>query len=349
MTSRRRGPRAGVVLVTAVWLAMAGSAPAEPPRVEDAHDGFLAEALARAAARVDVARRVAPEPVSLTWQRRHLGDVALSGPLLDLAAADLTGDGKAEILALAPGEAVALARREAGALEVAGRVAFDALELAAIRPRDPVGVTSIRAGSGGLRWLARSSERAAAAVIGWRDDRLVLEGQKSGFPICEGVALKLEAGRNTFEPQTEGGEPLHAMRCRRDLVDPEGRPYALTVAVDADGGLHVETEPRCAPGAPCPEPAAAGAADRGYAIAVADLDRDGAPEVAAAARRAPGAPDEVAVWSLERGELVEVYRVEFRGPVAGIAAADINGDGRDELIVAVRAPGRHRVELYTLL
>ncbi len=89
--------------------------------------------------------------------------------------------------------------------------------------------------------------------------------------------------------------------------------------------------------------------ERGYAVAVGDLARDGHPEVAASAWGAPGDPGEVAVWSLKGEELVELFRAKFPGPIAGLATGDINGDGRVELIVAVRSPERFRFDLYTLI
>jgi hypothetical protein len=344
-----RGGKRRAALVAALACLGGGAQVARAGALEA---DFLADAGARAAALVEVAQRVVPEPISLTWQKRHLGDVALSGPLLELAAADLTGDGKAEILALAPGEAVAVARRDPKQLQVVGRVAFEELPLAAIRSRDPVGSAAVVGGPQGLAWWARSSERAEAAVIAWRHDRLAIIGKEPSFPICPGVALELVRGRNTFAPpearEDGAGEALAGAACRHDLLDPEGTRLAVEAWVTSEGELSVTTRPRCAPGRACGESVTARASGIGYALALGDLDRDGDPEVAVAARRPPGAAGEVTVFSMREGELVPVHTVEFSGPIAGLAIGDTNGDGQLELVVAGWGPARHPWELSTV-
>lgn len=338
-----------------------GEAGAEEAGAAAPDDGFLAEATARAREALATAPRRPPEPRDVTWRRERIGTVALAGALLDLGAADLTGDGKAEILALAPGEVVALASARGGAgasaLEVIGRADLGDLDAAAIRPRAPVGVGAPAGGGGegaGARWIARSSEWAEAAALAWRGGNLAADPAGAYYPACAGVKLALSVGRSELSPAADawweaGEEPVHAARCRRDLVDADGIPLDVHAEVRESGELAVTARPRCPDDDRDDDACEARAArvpERGYAFAIADLGRDGDPEVAAAARRAPGAPGEVEVFSLREGDLESLYRADLPGPVRGIATGDLRGEGVSELVVASAAEGGDRIEIW---
>lgn len=321
----------------------------------------LADLHTGAAAALKSARREAPKPRDVSWERARLGELALAGTLLDLRAADLTGDGSAEILALAPGEAIAVSpagegggaaspEGTAAGLDVVGRADFEALAPASIRPRWPLGTSAIERRGGQRMWRVRSSARGQAAAITWADGGLALRPDGDAYPLCGGVEAALATGRSELKAGDggwwgESEEAVHGARCRRDLVDSDGYPLSVYASAHADGELEVRVKPRCEEGE-CDQ-VRASAEDRGYAIAIADLRGDGHPELASPARRPPGEAGAVEVFTLEGEDLVSLHREEFAGPVRGLAAGDLRGRGRLDLVVAVAAEGG-RIELWTL-
>lgn len=312
---------------------------------------FLAEAFGRAAAELSVVRREAPEPVALSWERRSLGEVTLDGPLLDMRAADLTGDGEDEILALTAQEAVVIEPAAGAAPEVIARFSLTGLDPAPLRPRTPVGTSAVVRAGERLAWWVRSSEVGRAVALVWEDGELAARGRAVGYPVCEGVSLALDRGRSRFSGATAGlgeiGEPLQGARCRRDMVDANGFSLFVYAAVGVSGELEVASEARCRAGQGC-EDGAANAGDRGYALAIADFARDGFPDVAAAAHMPPGEPGEVEVFSLRGDELVSLFDASFPGPVRALASGRFRGRDAPDLLVAVASPDGDRVELWTL-
>jgi hypothetical protein len=84
------------------------------------------------------------------------------------------------------------------------------------------------------------------------------------------------------------------------------------------------------------------------AFEIADVDRDGTPELIASSASAPGDTDAVRVIPLGSPAGKAAFKKEFKGGVAGIVVADGDGDGVPEVVAVVRLAGARRVDLWRL-
>ena len=106
---------------------------------------------------------------------------------------------------------------------------------------------------------------------------------------------------------------------------------------------------KCAAGGKqCRPEAAFELAGAGVAFEIADVDRDGTPEVVVSDDAAPGDPDFVKVVSAAAPQGRPLFKKTFQAGVAAITAADTDGDGIGEVIAAVRLAGATRVDLWRL-
>ena len=318
----------------------------------------------------DRARRP-PVPVKVTWRERRLASLDLGAPLLALDAADLDGDGRAELVALTSQELLVLSAASASGVASAASAPAITMraraplggEPAPIRPRDPVGSLVIeRGGAEPILW-ARASERAEAAGLAWRAGALHPVGHRPGFPLCAGITAELVPGRNMLDggtitrPPAPAASPAAApleppaqffTAACRDAVDPTGAPLSLSGLVTTDRVLQVRcrtaTGGACAPG-PAQDRDYPGA---GVAFELADIDSDGHPEVLVTRGGAPGDRDRVTVHA-RRGEKIEkVFAKDFHAGIIGLVAADIDGDRDRDVVVAVRFAGSTHVSFWTL-
>ena len=78
------------------------------------------------------------------------------------------------------------------------------------------------------------------------------------------------------------------------------------------------------------------------------MNRDGQPEITTTGAAPPGEPDRVTVLSWRDQRFVRVFSRAFSGGVVAVTVADIDGDGIDNVVAAVRLPGSYRVDLWTL-
>lgn len=298
-----------------------------------------------------VARPAPPVRVAPVWKPRKLGTLELGAPVVAVTAADLDRDGKAELYVVTTNEVVA-ATLGNGARELA-RVAFTG-EPAVPASRDVVGTVVIddpRAQASATVATVASSALIVAVSSWAKDMRVSWEGKQlvgkpgtAGFRVC-GDRLLLAPGRNHFR---EGGAALIGARCRGDLIDAAGLPLRLRGELGATGTLDVKLE-RCAvDGNACRLAGSYRYKDIGAAFELADVDRDGAPDLVASSASAPGAPDTVRVIALGAPAARPMYKRAFPGGVAGLAVVDSDGDGLVEVFAVIRLAGAARVEVWRL-
>jgi hypothetical protein len=293
--------------------------------------GFLHRLAHEAQAKVDAAiaarkpTLVPPVAIAVKWRPVKLASLDLGAPLVAMTAADLDGDGHAELYAVTTRNVIAIGWRGRHLDELA-RVAF-AGDAAQPVPRDPVGTAVIDGGA----LVASSSAFARAMRVTWQGKALVSAPGEADFELCPGEHVHLAPGRNYFESGTYG------VRCR-DLVDKSGAPLHVRgelattghLAVDA-GTVHFDVP------------------EVGVAFELADLDRDGTPEVIYSGAGAPGDPDTVKVVSVGGDVKRPRWKKPFAaGGVAGLAVGDLDGDRVAETIAAVRLVGATRVDLWRL-
>lgn len=312
-------------------------------RVDDAYLGRLAASVrerldAIAAAHAPVV--VPPVPVVVKWKPVKLGSLDLGAPLVALTAADLDGDGQGELYAVTPREVVAIGLRGNRVTEL-GRVAA-VVDPAVPAPRDVVGTAVVE----GKELVVGVSAWTRELRIAWSERALVATPGGSGFLVCPNERVALVSRRNYFAGP--GGAPLYHARCRGDLVDSRGYPLRVRGQVSLDGKLVIEVQ-RCAAREGACQPAGTYEyANVGAVFEIADVDRDGTPEVIVSDNSAPGEPDFVKVISLGGDDRKGRYKKPFQGGVAGIATLDLDGNGVAEVVAAVRFAGATRVDLWRL-
>jgi hypothetical protein len=328
--------RAAIIAIAAIAPALAAAV----PDVLHAPSAVLAARLIAATAQPVL---VPPVPIAVHWKAQRIGTLDLGAPLVALAAADLDGDGKGELYAVTPAEVVAIAL--APRLHELGRVAFVG-DPATVASRDVVGTAERAPGGGAI--LAAVSGFARGLRVRWRQGALVGEPGAAGFPTCPGETAQLSPGKNFFG---DGPTAIYAEHCRDGLVDRDGRELRVRAAVTVTGKLNA-TMLRCdgPPGtrAACHDAGSFELAGAGWAFDLADLDRDGTPELITSGAGAPGDADAVKIVTLGGDDKKPMYRHAFAGGVAGVVAIDLDGDGTLEVIAAVRLAGATRVDLWRL-
>jgi hypothetical protein len=289
------------------------------------------------AAAAHVVRLVPPVPVAVKWKPQKLGSLDLGAPIVAVAAADLDGDGKAELYVVTGRDVIVASL--AGRVREQGRVAFGG-EPAVPASRDLVGTAVVD----GAALIASVSAWAVDLRVQWNGKSLTATPGASGFRVCE-ERLQLQPGRNHFR---EGAAALIGARCRSDLVDPAGAPLRIRGELSVTGTLDVAVERCAADGTACRPAASYRYKDVGVAFEIADVERDGTPDVIASTASAPGDPDAVRVIALGASAGKPSFKKPFNGGVAGIAVADGDGDGVPEVIAVVRLAGATRVDVWRL-
>lgn len=328
----------GGALAVAWWCAARPAGAADEPGGDTlARLAVAVRDRLAAAADAHVARLVPPVPVAIKWRPQRLGSLDLGAPIVAVAAADLDRDGRAELYLVTSREVIAVAI--AGRLRVLGRAAF-AGEPAVPASRDPVGTAVV---DGGVV-IAAMSAWASDLEVTWNGKALTARPGPGGFLVC-GDRMQLAPGRNHFR---EGPAALLGARCRRDLTDAAGVPLAVRGELSTSGALDVAVT-RCAgDGAACRPAASYQYKDVGVAFEIADVDRDGTPDLILSSASAPGDADAVRVIALGSPAGKPAFKKAFQSGVAGIAVADGDGDGVAEVIAVVRLVGATRVDVWRL-
>jgi len=168
-----------------------------------------------------------PVAVPIKWKARRVASLDLGAALLAMAAGDLDGDGRAEVVALTERHLVVLRPAGKNLAEVA-RLALPG-EPASIRPRDPVGTVVVVEAAAGRpgQILARASSVGRGARYRFDGKQIGEVGPLPGFPLCADDTGELAPGRNYFAGVAGTGAAATAAflvrRCRDGLVDPAGR------------------------------------------------------------------------------------------------------------------------------
>jgi len=278
---------------------------------------------------------VPPVPIKVAWKAVRIGSLDLGAPLVAMTATDLDHDGKGELYAVTSREVIAYSL-DMRKIKELGRVAFTGAP-AVPAPRDVVGTAVVE----GMELVAGVSAWANELRVTWQGAALVGQPGAPGFLACAGERAALVPGRNHFGDPLA---PINGVRCRNDLVDAEGHPLRVRATLTGTK-LEIAVQ-RCSALGVCQPAGVHEYKDYGVAFEIADIDRNGTPEVIVSGAGAPGDPDAVKVIALGTDDKKGTFRYRFNGGVGGIAVIDSDGDGAMEVIAAVRLVGATRVDLW---
>ena len=317
--------------------------PARADEGSESKGGFFGRLAAAVRTRLDDAaaahraRLVPPVPVAVKWKPQKLGSLDLGAPIAAVAAADLDGDRRAELYVVTSREVIAASI--AGKVHEQSRVAFGG-DPAVPASRDVVGTAVVEGGA----LIAAVSAWAKDLRVQWDGKALIGKPGAEGFPVC-GERMQLATGRNHF---SGGSAALFGARCRNDLVDRAGAPLHVRAELSTSGVLDVAVERCAADGNACLPAGTYRYKDIGVAFEIADVERDGTPDVIVSSASAPGDADAIRVIPLGAAASKPTFKKTFNGGVAGIVVADGDGDGVAEVIAVVRLAGATRVDVWRL-
>ena len=337
--------RAAALALSLAWLApaYASDTTGDPPKPTTYAERLVA-GVRKAVDAAIVARPpklVPPKKLALAYKLGKLGTLDLGAPLLTLAAADLDGNGRGELYAVTAHDVIAIGLGPDKKPRELGRVAF-AGDRAISGPRDVVATAAVD----GATLVASASTFVRSLRLAWKNGVLVGEQGEPAFVLCAGERAQLAVGRNYFGDAQAGH---YGVRCTNALVDADGYALRARAQLSLASKLDVAVERCAARDLGCQPTARHEVSNVGTAFEVADVDRDGTPDVLYAAAGAPGEPDILRVVSLGDDEKKPKFKKTFAaGGIAGIAVTDLDGDGAPEAIAAVRLIGASRVDLWRL-
>jgi hypothetical protein len=309
------------------WSGQTPTRPAGPAAAVDASTEADAHALALAAATTGTPLSTAA-PLKLQLTGATFARLEL--PTAALAAGDLDGDGRDEVIALTDEELIAFSPEG----RVLARRDHRVLPPSPTPCREPVGAVAVYAGP---RVVYLSARRAKGEILeldrtrgAFRSVGLTDQAPLGGGQLILGALLN--PGQNTFAPDL-------AVAGKGKVVAP-GAFLALSVLgneallVQPGGdGMRAHAFPAELSGEPL--------AGLGTGSALADVDGDGRPEIATSSPQFAPEPDELRILSGEAhdaGTDVLWQGAIPRGRVLQIVGADLNADRAQEVVVALWLP-----------
>jgi hypothetical protein len=310
-------------------------------------DAWIHDLVRDARAKIEAAiiahppKLVPPKPVAVKWRLAKLGSLDLGSPLVSLTGADLDGDGTGELYAITAREVIAIGLR-GKRLEELGRVAFVG-EPAMPMPRDVVGTATVEGGV----LVASVSTFARSLRVSYKGKALAAVPGASGFVLCPGEVAQLTPGRNYFGDATTGN---YGARCRSGLVEADGHPIRVRAQLSLANKLDISVERCVVADLGCKPAGRHEYANAGVAFDLADINRDGTPELIFTGAGAPGDPDLIKVVTLgdDDKKKAKLRKSFTAGGVAGVAVSDLDGYGVIDAVAAVRIVGASRVDLWRI-
>ncbi len=240
-----------------------------------------------------------------------------------LAAGDLDGDRRSELVLMVE-EVVLVLSPEGKAL---AKYDLASAPPSSAMPREPFGALAIVQGP--PRVIAWSGRRAKAEVLAFAGSMLKPVGTQETIPL-DGLNARLEPGLNRFLPELSWGTQRGRMPMGVQAASTRG-PIALLVWPDGTATLTRQLPP------------AGRMLDVGCGSALADVDKDGTPELLVSSARTTGDTDELRLLTLAVAEgltgtsqsvrsATPSWQATLKGRAIVMTGADLDGDGAEEFV-----------------
>jgi hypothetical protein len=240
-----------------------------------------------------------------------------------LAAGDLDGDRRTELVVLLNEEVVVLSPEA----KVLARYDLASAPPAAAVPREPFGALAIVQSP--PRVIAWSGRRAKAEVLAFAGSVLKPLGSQDTIAI-DGLVARLEPGLNRFLPEIAWNGQRGRMAIGFQAASVRA---GVALMVWPDGSATVTRQ----------LPPTGRMLDVGCGSALADLDKDGTPELLVSTARTTGDSDELRLLPLAIAEgltgtsqsvrsTAAGWQTTLKGRVIVMTGADVDGDGAEEFV-----------------